>query len=187
MIERRLLQVAPPGLGIVDVRVTAPDERRLGQLIAAADYAIALEHGQLVALQDQLPSKLAAASLPVTRIERKKKRRKKNHRGNGRNRAPAPPGVRELDARPRIIEASVDAEASLLRLRLRMGSQGGARPREVVEALLGEPIADHRFCRERLLIAVDDGFVTTRSVGPHLLRPIPVRTLRSPAPEMGAS
>ncbi len=187
MIERRLLQVAPPGLGIVDVRVTAPDERRLGQLIAAADYAIALEEGQLAALQDQLPSKLAAASLPVTRIERKKKRRKKNHRGGGRNRAPAPPGVRELDARPRIIEASVDAEASLLRLRLRMGSQGGARPREVVEALLGEPIADHRFCRERLLIAVDDGFVTTRSVGPHLLRPIPVRTLRSPAPELGAS
>lgn len=176
-IERSLVEVAPPGLGIVDVRVTAPDERRLGQLIAAADYAVALDEAQVASLREDLPKKMAAPSLLFERVERKKKR-KKNRMG-GRGRPPPPPQVREYDAKPRIIDATVDAENSTLRLRLRMGSEGGARPREVVQALVGEPIPDHHFCRERLLIAVDDGYVATKEVGPHLQRPIPVRTLRS--------
>ncbi|MCA9661160.1 MAG: TIGR03936 family radical SAM-associated protein, partial [Myxococcales bacterium] len=168
-LRGRLEAVTPPGLEIVAVRVLAPGERRLGDLIAAADYAIALDEHQTAALAATLPEKLAAPSLPVTRISRKKRKRKRSHgRAKGRPAAPPKPEVQELDARPRIIDAAVDVDRQLLRLRLRMGPEGGARPREVVEALVGEKIGDHRFCRERLLVADAERFVPTSDLAPEL-------------------
>ncbi|MEZ4385786.1 MAG: TIGR03936 family radical SAM-associated protein, partial [Nannocystaceae bacterium] len=174
-LRARLEVVTPPGLEIVAVRVLAPGERRLGELIAAADYAVALDEVQTAALATALPEKLAAESLPVTRMSRKKRKRKRARGGGkGRGAAPPKPEVQVLDARPRIIDAAVDVEQQLLRLRLRMGQEGGARPREVVEALVGEKISDHRFCRERLLVADEERFVPTCGLAPELrLRPPP--------------
>ncbi|MCB9701478.1 MAG: TIGR03960 family B12-binding radical SAM protein [Myxococcales bacterium] len=165
-LRRRLEAVAPPGLGIVDLRVVSAGERRLGELIAAADYAVSLDDAQAEEVAAHLGERLAAPELPIEREARKKGKKK----GGGRRGAPE---VKVLDARPRIIDATIDADARLLRLRLKMGPDGGARPREVVEALVGEAIADHRFTRERLLAEVDGGYVSTRELGVCMRPPPP--------------
>lgn len=94
----------------------------------------------------------------------------------GRKRLPGgvkpPPEL--VDVRPRILAAEVDVAAGLLRFRLDMfsepGEEGpskGVRPREVVQALCGAPVADHRVCRERLLARGEGGtLVGLRGLAP---------------------
>jgi hypothetical protein len=54
----------------------------------------------------------------------------------------------------------------LLRFRLRIHAEGSARPREVVQALLGEIVADHRFRRDRQLARRGGTLVSMRELGP---------------------
>ena len=114
-----------------------------------------------------------AAALPVLMagplmIERAAKQGRKRLPGGVK---PAPELV---DVRPRILAAEVDVAAGLLRFRLDMfsepGEEGpskGVRPREVVQALCGAPVADHRVCRERLLARGEGGaLVGLRGLAP---------------------
>jgi len=160
-IEARLREVAPPGLGIVRARVMGPGERRIGELIVAADYAVALAPAEVAEAAAHLEARLDAGSLPVERAAVGRK-------GRGK------PGTeaKVLDARAKILAAWLDAEAGLLHLRLRHGDDGGARPREVVEALIGSIVPDHRFCRERLLAEVDGRLVSIGEAGA-VMRPPP--------------
>ena len=94
----------------------------------------------------------------------------------GRKRLPGgvKPAPELVDVRPRILAAEVDVAAGLLRFRLDMfsepGEEGpskGVRPREVVQALCGAPVADHRVCRERLLARGEGGaLVGLRGLAP---------------------
>jgi len=162
-LHERLAAVAPPGLAIVAVRVVAPGERRIGELIAGADYSVAIGSEQASALATELPARMAGP-LPIERAP------KANKRGLRR----VTDGEHEvIDVRPRIVAAEVDVAAGILRFRLDMtqepgadGSAKGVRPREVVQALCGAPVADHRVCRDQLLARVDGAYVGLRELVP---------------------
>jgi radical SAM family uncharacterized protein/radical SAM-linked protein len=155
----RLAAVAPPGMTVVDARILAPGERRLGELIAAADYSVAIGPERAATLAGELPARLAGP-LPMTRAAKSKRRGlKAGDAGAGET----------IDVRPRILSASVDAAAGILRVRIAMSAESGeagARPREVVQALCGEPVPDHRVCRDRLLARSGEGHVSLRALGP---------------------
>jgi hypothetical protein len=53
---------------------------------------------------------------------------------------------------------SASVEGSQLHFRLRIAPDGSARPREVVEALLGRRLDDHRMRRVRLLARDGDEY-----------------------------
>ena len=97
---------------------------------------------------------MAAEQIVVTRAVRPKK---------GRRRGPGGEDILEIDIRPTIVDAALDEANRLLRLRLRLSSDVvSARPREVVEALVGEAVPDVQFCRERLLTRDGDGYAPLR-------------------------
>ncbi|MBK8264668.1 MAG: TIGR03960 family B12-binding radical SAM protein [Nannocystis sp.] len=162
-LEARLRAVAPPGLEIVGLRLVGPGEKRIGEMIAAAEYAVTLDPEGVAAAEQKLMASLAAAELPVVR-------RSGGKPGRSKNEAP-----RVVDARGRILSARVDRERGALMLRLNLGSgDGGARPREVVEGLLGAAVPDHWFCRERLLTEVDGELVSMMAAGA-VMRPAQAR------------
>ena len=154
---QRLRRVAPPGLVLRSARLVAPDELRLGQLVAAADYAVALTPAQAERVAATLHERLAAPSLPVQRASHKKSRRGKRRPG------PRPPAVSTVDVKASLLHAEI--EGTTLRFRLRVDSEGGARPREVVEVLLGERLPDHLTTRERLLMRKDGALVGVDEAG----------------------
>jgi len=163
-LGERLRAAAPPGLSIVETRLVEPSETRLGRLVAAADYVVELEPEQAERLGAALPERLAATSLPLAREVQAKGRSGKGsggrpHSGNRGGRTT----VKELDVRPLLLDASVEAQH--LRFRLRLPIEGGVRPREVVEVLLGERVGDHRFRRERILAERNGEFVSFRQLG----------------------
>ena len=163
-LHERLAAVAPPGLAIVALRMLAPGERRIGELIVGADYAVTIGVEEAAAVVAALPGRMAGPLM----IERAAKQGRKRLPGGVK---PAPELV---DVRPRILAAEVDVAAGLLRFRLDMfsepGEEGpskGVRPREVVQALCGAPVADHRVCRERLLARGEGGaLVGLRGLAP---------------------
>jgi radical SAM family uncharacterized protein/radical SAM-linked protein len=152
----RLRGVAPPGLEVVAARLVGPDEQKLGRLIEAADYTVELDPEQAEFLRTVLPQRLSQSSLVVERRLQAKRRKRR----------PAGERVKPVDVRPFLDEAAVDEAQPVLRFRLRMQVEGGARPREVVQALLGETVADHRFRRDRLLGRRGDTLVPMRELGP---------------------
>ncbi len=153
----RLREAAPPGLEIVDLRVLGQGERRLGELIAAADYAVEIGASAAAELAPTLAER-AAAPHEVVRAGKARK-------GRGLQ-ATVGDGV-AVDVAGALVEASVDAAAGVLRFRVRLNSDApGARPREVVQALLGASVPDHTITRERLLARVEDAFVGLRALGP---------------------
>lgn len=157
-LGERLQSVAPPGLSVVHVRLVEPGEPRLNQLIAAADYVVHLDRTDANVLEQCLAERLAADALPVRRDVRPKRRKGKKRRG------PKPVAtVKELDAKPFLIEAAIDGQR--LRFRLQTGGEGGVRPREVVEVLLGRSVGDHRFQRERLLARRGDELISFVELG----------------------
>jgi len=162
-LHERLAAVAPPGLAVVGLRMLAPGERRIGELIVGADYSVALGSDEAAAVAAALSERMAG---PLW-IERAAKQ--------GRKRLPGgvkPPGE-QIDVRPRILAAEVEVATGLLRFRLDMsqepGEEGpgkGVRPREVVQALCGAGVADHRVCRDRLLARGEGGLVGLRGLAP---------------------
>jgi radical SAM-linked protein len=162
-LHERLAAVSPPGLAIVGLRFVAPGERRIGELIAGADYSVAIGAELAAEVAAALPERMAG---PLT-IERAAK--------VGRKHLPtASAGASvTIDVRPRIVSAEVDVAAGILRFRLDMfqdpgeeGASKGVRPREVVQALCGAPIADHRVCRDQLLARSEGSYVGLRQLAP---------------------
>lgn len=152
----QLRRVAPPGLALQAARLVGPDELRLGQLVAAADYAVRLPEPVARDLATALPQRLAGP-LTIERTQHAKKRR-------GKRRAPsARPATRVVDVHSTLMHAAVDGLT--LRFRLRLDGEGGARPREVVEALLGQRVPDHHMTRVRLLVRKDDALVAIDQAG----------------------
>ncbi len=168
----RLRAVAPPGLLLRSARLVGPDELRLGQLVQAADYVVTLNDDEAGRLQQRLGPALEQPELVVQRVRHSKGRRGK--------RRPARPLVQDIDIKQSLMD--VGLHDNRLRFRLRLDGQGGARPREVVEALLGERVADHLMTRERLLVSKDATLVGIDQVG---ACPRPVAAPR-PRPETPA-
>jgi radical SAM family uncharacterized protein/radical SAM-linked protein len=166
----RLCAVAPPGLLLRSARLVGPDELRLGQLVAAADYAVALSVAQAERLAADLHARLAAPSLLVERTRHKPPRSAK--RGPGQRK----PATGPVDVKVSLLHAEL--HGTTLRFRLRVDAEGSARPREVVQALLGERLPDHLTTRERLLVRKDGALVGIDEVG---ACPRPVPAPRRPA------
>ncbi|MBZ5710588.1 TIGR03960 family B12-binding radical SAM protein, partial [Nannocystis pusilla] len=156
-LRERFAAAAPPGIDILDVRVLVQGERRLGELVAAADYAVDLGPELAAAVAAELPARLAG---PL-HVERPGKARP----GRGLKRATG--DATAVDVGAALLHADVDVEAGQLRFRVRLSSDApGARPREVVQALVGAAIPDHRLTRERLLARSGDDLVSLRALGP---------------------
>ena len=58
-LHERLAAVAPPGLAIVTLRMLAPGERRIGELIVGADYAVTIGVEEAAAVAAALPGRMA--------------------------------------------------------------------------------------------------------------------------------
>ncbi len=152
-VVERIREAAPPGLTIIDGRLLEPGAVKLPKLIEAADYAVQLDEDQLDVAADTVAQRLAEGELVVMRAVHKKKRGGKR---KPRRKTDALEEKR-IDVREYLMGARVEDGA--LRFRLRVGNQGGVRPREVVEALLQTTVADHRMRRTRLLTKRGDEFV----------------------------
>ncbi|MDC0671204.1 TIGR03960 family B12-binding radical SAM protein [Nannocystis radixulma] len=156
-LRQRFTAAAPPGIDILDVRVLVQGERRLGELVAAADYAVDLGPELAAAVAAELPARLAG---PL-QVERPGKAKP----GRGLKRAVG--DATAVDVGAALLQADVDVEAGLLRFRVRLSSDApGARPREVVQALVGAAVPDHKLTRERLLAHSGDALVSLRALGP---------------------
>jgi radical SAM-linked protein len=143
----RLRPAAPPGMVLLDARIVPPGEKKLGELVAGADFAVELDRSpaELGELAARVDATMKRDELSVTREQRVKKKRK------GRRREVGTKTV-TIDLRERLVWAGVDVDGARLRFRLRTDLDGAnARPREIAALLLGEPVEDHRMSRERLL------------------------------------
>jgi len=69
-------------------------------------------------------------------------------------------GDKEIDLRPFIQDIRFLPESQQVSMHLRLGSQGQARPSEIIEALYGVPAACFRFSRHELV----EGNATPRAV-----------------------
>ncbi|MBX7081543.1 MAG: TIGR03960 family B12-binding radical SAM protein [Nannocystaceae bacterium] len=143
----RLRAVAPPGLELQAAQLLAPHAPRLTALVDAAEFAVALpSSSDAAALRERLEQALAAASLPVAR---RRHDRRKDVRGEGG-------ATTTIDVRPHLLRAAIDHDAGELHFALRMDPTGTARPREVVQALLGLELGEHAMRRRRLLTRQGD-------------------------------
>ncbi len=168
----RLRAVAVPGLTLRTARLVGPDELRLGQLVAAADYAVQLPEQAAERLAQTLPERLSG-TLTVERTRHKKKRRGRR-RGGGR------PQTQVIDIKSKLLDVAVTG--STLRFRLSLDGEGGARPREVVQALVGERVPDHRMTRTRLLVRKGEVLEGIDEVGACPRPPPRPRTAAADAP-----
>lgn len=178
LLLEQLRAVAPPGLAIRSARLVAPDELRLGQLVAAADYAVRLTDAQAQRLAAGLEARLAAPSLVIERARHKKPRRAKHGPGQRR------PAGSSIDVKATLMHAEL--RDGMLRFRLKVDAEGSARPREVVQALLGERLPDHLTTRERILVRKDGALVGIDEAGACPRPPAKPRSHAVAAPEAGA-
>jgi len=174
----RLRSVAPPGLVLRSARLVGPEELRLGQLVAAADYVVKLNDEQAKEMAERLEGALAQPELMIQRARHKKPRRSKKRR-------PAGPLIQEIDVKRTLLHA--EGEGATLRFRVSLDGKGGARPREVVQALLGMKVADHHMTRERLLVRIDEVLVGIDEVGACPRPPPPPKPRADPRISAGAS
>ncbi|MFO0635797.1 MAG: TIGR03960 family B12-binding radical SAM protein [Nannocystaceae bacterium] len=145
----QLRAVAPPGLLLQAAQLLAPGAPRLTALVEAAEFAVALPGAPAAtALRQRLEQALRAESLPV---QRRRHDRRKDARGDAG-------ATTIIDVRPHLIDAAIDEHTGELRFALRMDPTGTARPREVVQALLGLELGEHAMRRRRLLTRAGDGW-----------------------------
>lgn len=140
-LKARLMEVAPPGLTIVDARLVLPDEERLGRLVAAADYVVPLPPESVAEVTASLPGRLASELVIERSVPAKKRRGKRGGR--------VPPRSVPIDVGAALRSATVADGA--LHLSLSLDGSATARPREAVQALLGRTVPDHWITRRRLL------------------------------------
>lgn len=123
----RLSSMLPSGMRILATREVPSETPPLMALVAAASYTVPVGREHADTLQKNIHSLLQAVSLPVEREGKK--------------------GIRTIDVRPYLYRLQMlEEDGPLLWLLLGSGSEGGARPGEIL-ALLGikeEEITLHR-------------------------------------------
>ncbi len=144
-LAARLAAASWPGLSILDGRILEPDEPRLGKVVRGARIRVRLPSERDPAAWAAVVEARRAGPLRVERRVRPKKRRGRRTGG----------GTKIVDVGAHLLDARVDLDAGALIFTLRLDAGGGARPREVAEALLGVVPPDGHFVRECLL--ADDG------------------------------
>ena len=119
----------PPGmnLGMIDV-LPAPDHKARVQYVT---FEIGVPPERHAALAERITWLMEQASLPIERDGRTK----------------------PLDLRPLVAELSLDGET--LRMRLRVESEGSARPREVLRALKLDNLEQEGFFLTRTRVEVE--------------------------------
>lgn len=155
---QRLAAKAHPGLQPVGARLVTPADGKLGRIIAAADYEVALPEPLAGQVAQALATRRAGPLRATRRVPAKKNR-------NGRGRRPATEV--EIDVAASLMDAAVDGDR--LRMRLSLRGEGLARPREAAAALVGEAVPDH-WIRRRRLLALDSEEGTADEAG--VLRPL---------------
>ncbi|MBC8074339.1 MAG: DUF2344 domain-containing protein, partial [Deltaproteobacteria bacterium] len=144
-VIERLRTVAPLGFTVIDARVLGATTTKVGAAVAGADFTVSLPRESLDTSVSRMAEALAQPSLPIWRRKHDKKTRD-----------------REIDVRPHIVAAEIDREAGTLSFRLRMDPTGSARPREVVQVLVGLEVGEHSMSRARLLARDGDRWVSLR-------------------------
>jgi radical SAM family uncharacterized protein/radical SAM-linked protein len=145
----RLCTVAPPGLELLEARLLRPGAKKLGRLVAAADYAARLPEEDLASVVETVAARMAQKELIVQREQRAKRGREQGQ-------------TRDFDLRPFVLDARTSGD--VLRFRLRIDPGGGARAVETVAALTGLPSRACDLRRERLLARRDDDLVGLRDL-----------------------
>ncbi len=138
----RLRRALPFGMEAVEARRLAPDARKLSKAISGAEYLA------LVPVSAEELERVAERLLAADRFELVRRRR-----GRPERRFDARPLVRDarvLQGRPSALPLPEDAGGSWLWLSLELPGSGGVRPRELLEALLGEPGAAAKLIRSRV-------------------------------------
>jgi radical SAM-linked protein len=115
----RLRAVAPPGFDWIDAHALPPDVRPPRP--HAVEYSFPVEEGRRAAAKVALQSLLESASSPLSRTR--------------------PKGQSVFDLRPHLLAAELSADG-LLQFRLKVASDGSARPEEVLEALALRDLLD---------------------------------------------
>ncbi|MBL4688646.1 MAG: TIGR03960 family B12-binding radical SAM protein [Nannocystaceae bacterium] len=168
-----LAAVTPPGLTIVGTRLVEPDEERLGRLVVAADYEVALPPELVAEANAGLSQRMDSPMVVQREIPAKKRRTKRG------GRIPA----RSISVDVGAVLRSASVRDGALHLSLALDGNATARPREAVAALLGRSVPDHWIRRRRLLARRDGGLVAFSVLGP-VPRPIVVKP-RPPEPATG--
>ncbi|NVB41677.1 TIGR03960 family B12-binding radical SAM protein [Pseudenhygromyxa sp. WMMC2535] len=167
VLLERLRPVAPPGMVLLGARLVPSGEKTLGELVAGADFGVALEglsDAARTGLRARVDELLASEGLTITREQRVKKKRR------GRRKQVGSKTV-TVDLGPRLLAVEIDEQADLLRFRLRTDLEGvNARPREIAALLAGETVEDHHMRRLRLLArpqkdAEPDTLISLRELG----------------------
>ncbi|HWB79604.1 MAG TPA: TIGR03960 family B12-binding radical SAM protein [Nannocystaceae bacterium] len=140
-----LRAVAPLGLTVFDARVLPLGTTKVGAAVAGADFTVALPRDSVETSVTRMAGAMAQAHLPIVR---------RKHEKRGRD--------QEIDVRAHIVTAEIDRDAAMLRFRLRMDPTGTARPREVVQALVGLELGEHQMSRAQLLARDGDRWVPLR-------------------------
>ncbi len=144
----RLAETMPTGLFIVAKREVPAAGPALMALVGAANWSISCKENEFMLLSQTVPKILACTSLPVER-EGKKGRK----------------GKKTVDIRPLIfnLQLSGDEGQHELSMLLQTGSEGGARPQEVMN-LLGLGPDHHDLRRSALYLRVGDRLQSPMSV-----------------------
>ncbi len=142
-ILRRLEDVVPPDLTFVGAKKIPPGTKSLGKQLEATEYT-ALVDADPAEVKAGVERLLAASSYMVTRTRKGK--------------------TKEVDIRPYLIEAAVlESQATSLRLppardrvpvafNLALPGSGGARPGEILAAILGRTPRDPWVVRTRVVL-----------------------------------
>jgi len=127
-VASRLDGALPDGLDVREARLMPP--RRRGSKAVEAHYEAELDGDEVLAARSGVERFMEAESWPH---ERPGQRVAPQSAGKGGR--PAKGGPRRIDLRPHVVALSV--EGTVLRIGLRLGRPGAARPREVIGAVLG--------------------------------------------------
>ncbi|MCP4676525.1 MAG: TIGR03960 family B12-binding radical SAM protein [Deltaproteobacteria bacterium] len=145
-ILRRLEDKVPPDLAFVGAKKIPPGTKSLGKQLETAEY-VALIEADSAKVRDGVERLLAASSYTVIRTRKGK--------------------TKEVDIRPFLLEAVVlDAQPTNLRLppapdrvpfafTLALPGSGGARPGEILTAVLGCAPQDPWIVRTRVVLSTD--------------------------------
>ncbi len=144
----RLAESLPTGLSIVTKREVPAGVPALMALVGAANWRLSTTENEFALLRQAVPELLACTSLPVEREGKKGKKGKKT-----------------VDIRPLIfnLQPPGDGGQHELSMLLQTGSEGGARPQEVMN-LLGLGPDHHDLRRSALYLRVGDRLQSPMSV-----------------------
>jgi radical SAM family uncharacterized protein/radical SAM-linked protein len=164
----RLREHAPPGLLMISGRLVGPNEFKISELIDGAIYEAQLDSNEISAVQARVADFLASDTWLITR--------ERNARAKGAN------AILELDLRELVVDASVDPQRNTLRFMVLQPKQrGSARPREIVQVLVGRSVEENKMARLALVHRDDDrSYQPLASLGP-TLREVERHSMRRPS------